>query len=410
MAKRYEAWMRYGTLYMYILALVTTGSSVSLAEKPALKKITVLETNNTLPDLRYTYLDIPPLQAPAIKQLRDYVLKKGNFRSHAEPALFFHAMEWVCMQWKHHPTNEPPPGTSSYQILQNALKGSEYRCQEYGTVLNDILLSMGYTSRVLQLRADSVAYGGPGMGHVGVEVWSNSLSKWIYLDPQWCIGISHNNTPLNFREMEQLHTNGKFNEIQFNVPNQVLLREGKTVGDYLQEYKDFIQRYFGYELFLSMQNGDPIFLVLPLRAKEQYLTFQGIPVSSRVFTSNPNNFYFPVNQTAIIFNYSYQVAWSEVFQKYNIKTMQDYVDNMPYFAAKPMYSLKFKNSMPLFKHYEVKIGDEGSWKAVKGNTYDWKLHDGINTIYVRSVNQAGIAGPPVYAKINYSEESSVSQR
>ncbi len=379
------------------------------SKKPQLKKITVIESDNVYPDQRYTTLSLPKtLSTPALKQLREHVNKEINTKNYSDPAVFFTLMEWVCLQWKHHAINQPPVGTSSYQILVNAKHGAEYRCQEYAQVLNDILISYGYISRIVQLFQPGASYGAPGSGHVGVEVWSNTLVKWIYLDPQWCMQISYEGKVFSFYELSEQLKNGNLAKLQFTTSEKVLQRDQQSAETYINSYAEFIQKYIGQVAAVLNINSHLDFVCLLLGTHQQELTFQGVPINGRIFTDNYKNLYFQINRTTIIFDYSYEVNWPDIFQKYKIQSPDEYVEKMPFFAAKPTYSLRFQNNMWWFKYYEVKTDPEGSWKKVNGDKYDWSLTEGINTIQVRSVNQEGIPGSVTTVKILYGDAPSPS--
>jgi hypothetical protein len=57
--------------------------------------------------------------------------------------------------------------------------------------------------------------------------------------------------------------------------------------------------------------------------------------------------------------------------------------------------------MPWFSYYEMRFNEDNSWKKVSGNTMKLILKEGKNSIEVRSVNQAGIAGPITFMNIRY---------
>jgi hypothetical protein len=273
---------------------------------------------------------------------------------------------------------------------------------EYGKVLSDLLLSLGYVSRGVGLKNSDVAYGGFGMGHVASEVWSNSLQKWIFVDPQFSIYAKHGDDFVNFYEMYKLKQAGKFNEIRFIPTDGYLKSKNTTEVKEAEDYRSFIEKQFGYIDTSYVLDGDVIKATLPLDGKSPFLTFQGQPYNNMVFTQNLSDLYFSLNRTLIIFKYkdSNDESFMKLIADKKIQTNQDYMENMPLFAAKPDYKLNFKNNMPWFDHYEVKI-DEGSWNKNKGNAFDWSLKKGKNTIAVRGVNKAGLPGMPTTVEIVY---------
>jgi len=49
----------------------------------------------------------------------------------------------------------------------------------------------------------------------------------------------------------------------------------------------------------------------------------------------------------------------------------------------------------------MRFNEDDSWKKISGNTMKLLLRNGKNTIEVRSINQAGIAGPITFMKVRY---------
>ncbi len=371
-------------------------------EQPQLKKISIVETNNLFYTDRYKYLYLPKSpKDPEMKKLRDFVEKRARTADLSDPDIFMSLMEWTCLQWAHDPLHEPPAGSTSLQILQLAASGQRFRCQEYAQVLHDILTAFGYVSRLLQIRKSDAAYGSPGAGHVAVEVYSNTLAKWIYLDPQWCIAAIAKQDRLNFLEMFRFRERHSFDSVQFMMSSLVMARDSVgSIEAYDSEYRSFISQYFGYEGIVANRFGGLVFLFLPLETKEQYITFQGVSVNRRIFTDREANLYFSANATVILFDYEKEVNWTEIFTRYDIKTPDDYMNSMPKFAARPDFRLHFNNNCIWFDHYEVKI-DGSDWKRIRGDSYTWSLREGVNEIRVRSVNCAGVSGTETYSKIHY---------
>lgn len=374
-----------------------------------IRKIVVLESNNLLSDQRFRQLFLPKTpQSYEIRELREYVRPYLNDSSVSDIKFFENALRWVCMQWVHHSANEPPPGTSSVQLLRNAKQGAQYQCEQYCQVLGDVLTSFGYVSRMVQIWQKDAAYAAPGGAHVVVEAWSNSAKKWVYLDPQWGASAVARDTVCSVRNLYQHKKMNDWNAIEFHVSDDVLRREKVSRGEYLKEYSEFLQMYFGYMVTVETVGSVPRMVVLPMEATQQYLTFQGLPVTGQVFTDNIFNLYFKINQSFIVFDYAQKISWGDLFKQYKIEDEESYMRNMPKFAAKPNYTLTFAHSMPWFKTFEVRI-DDGEWHSITGDKYNWDLIIGVNTISVRPVNLAGVKGIPTTMKIAYGTKEELTK-
>jgi hypothetical protein len=154
-----------------------------------------------------------------------------------------------------------------------------------------------------------------------------------------------------------------------------------------------------------IKDGKSILLIYGLDGKDQFLTSQGGNGKTSIFTDNIHDMYFDLNQTTILFDFNVPTLdCSTIVQKYHVKNRQDYLSKMSEFASVPDFTLSFATNTPWFSHYEVKHDEKSDWKTIQStNNYQWKLHDGMNEIYVRSVNQSGIYGVITKMQIQYQE-------
>ena len=392
-------------LLITVLLFWASAYSATFSEEPShskIKKIAIVESNNErLDDRVHTIPMVEHITDSALVALKAYVSPRIAINAKSDPDVFFTIMEWVSLQWKHDGFNEPPANASSLDILKLAATGSKFRCIEYGKVVSDVLLSYGYISRIIGMNSKDVAYGALGMGHAASEVWSNTLQKWIYIDPQFCLYAMHNKQYLNYYDMYQLRKQGKYNEIEFEVGDSYLKNNGLKKAEVLAEYRKFLSNYFGYLMTPYYRESSKSLISLPLEAKEQFLTSQGLSSFPLIFTQNPRDLYFSINRTLIVFNYrELSPALSQIIQDFKLQSNEDYLNNMYLFAAKPDYTLTLQNNMPWFDHYEYK-NDKGSWVKLAGNTLDWKAVEGLNTLSVRSINTAGIPGVVTTVVVKY---------
>ncbi len=391
-------------LFLIFICLSFLSPNVGLSLSPEdVKKITVIESNNERLDDRFQTLVMPStLQDSTLLALKQYVSSSLSIQNLSDPDVFFKVMEWVGTRWKHNSFNEPPLNASSLEILHMAQKGTQFRCLEYGKVVSDVLLSYGYISRIIGMNSKNIAYGSLGMGHAASEVWSNTFQKWIYIDPQFCVYAKHKGEYLNYYDMYLLRKQGKYNQIEFIISDAFLKNNGLKKQEVIAEYRKFLEPYFGYLMSHYSRNENISLLSLSLEAKDQFLTSQGLTARPVVFTQNPRDMYFSLNRTLVIFNYKeLSPNLQQIMSDFKIQNNDDYLKNMHLFTAKPDYSLKLQNNMPWFDHYEIKF-NEGTWTSLSKDELDWKIPEGsISTLYVRSVNKAGVFGYPTKIKVGY---------
>lgn len=392
-------------LHLYTLYAEAAYPFGDTAPRPAgLKEIIIVESNNYFVAGRYKRLNLPSsLFAPSILQLKDFVSRRITFKDVPDPEFFYRMMEWVSLRWEHDGKNAPPENASTYQILLKAEKEHvQYRCQDYAQTLCDILYAFGHVARVVSVQSKDAAYGSIGKGHVAVEAWSNTLGKWIFLDPQWCMYAKYKGQVLNFREISNLDSTGKLKDIDFMPSTEVMQLRGQSANSYLQEYKAFIANYFGTMQIPILHNGSTQNLMFQLQNRRQYLTFQGLPLNNMIFTKRGSEIYFEVNRTSILLSYTNIPSWQEVFD--NVNTPDEYLQKLPSIAAKPEFALSCEHSMPWFSYFMVRLNGSKWTKLLENNHLDIVLKEGLNTIDAYAVNKAGILGTPTQMVIFYGTE------
>lgn len=378
-----------------IIIIMILLENFAFGQKQKLQKIIILEENNPVLNFNYKNLDLPDsINTTVFSNLKKYVLSKTTITTKEEPEIYFELMKWVSNQWKHNGWNSAPDSLNSLEILKSVHdEGLEYRCVEYGIVLNDILKSFGFPARTVGLKHIDTDYGGAGMGHVAIEVWSNKFNKWIFLDPQFGIYAEKNNIPLNIFEIYQIKSQGNFKQIEFiDVTKN---KKNKKYG------KKFLSKYLGYINIFQKRNKLDYTLALKMEGKRNFLTFQSFPSRKMIFTKNVSDVYFSLNQTMVIIDYNEkEIERSKnKYSKLNIKNIADFNKNMSLFSAKPEFELLFDNNMPWFKSYKVKLN--GSIIEKNNEKYLVSLKKGINTIEVVAINQNKIKGIPTIIKIKY---------
>lgn len=381
------------------LCVVALLPSTLLANE--LHKVEVTDSNN--------YQSIMPVAAQEISLKQDpalvaYVFERAKFANVTEPQLFIEVMDWVASQWQHDGLNEAPQGMSSLDILKAVhQQGERYRCVEYGKVMADILSAMGHHSRQVGLQSTDVAYGGWGKGHVATEVWSNDLNKWIFFDPQFSIYAQHNGEFLNIHDMYLLKQQGKYQQISFVVTNNFAKANDVNLQEYYDGYSAFLGNYFGYHVSSQLFNDKKQSTVLLMEANKPFLTFQGMGANNtKLFTKEVDIAYPKLNQTFFAMSALPNASGSfqSVMQQHQIKSEQDYLDNMWRFAAQGKIKLSLYNNMQQFSHYSLKT-EQGKWLELQSAEYIWQLQQGDNRLEVRSISKEGVRGPITFVEASF---------
>ncbi|MFC3121217.1 hypothetical protein [Agaribacter flavus] len=366
-----------------------------------LKKIEVTATNNFQSS---TFAHPKGLETTQNPKLSAYVFERAKFQNLSDPQLFIQVMDWVASQWQHDGFNQAPHGMSSLEILKNVHeRGERYRCVEYGKVMADILSAMGHYSRTVGLQSSDVAYGGWGKGHVAAEVWSNSLNKWVFFDPQFSIYAMNEGEYLNIYDIHLLKAKGKLEQIDFITTSKYASANNLDHAVAAKEYKLFLSNYLGFHVSSVFINGEYQNLYLMMESKAPALTFQGMGRTTQsLFTDSFDIAYPKLNQVVVSLsalpNENSNVQ--QIFKEYGIKTEEQYIDNMWRFAAKGEIAMSFNTNMKNFKSYQVKIGN-GIWEQIDGEEFLWNLSLGENVFQVRSMSTSNVYGPTTFIEIMY---------
>ena len=364
-------------------------------QHPVLKKIQVLDSNNSPVQMRYHALVLPQsLDEPDYRMLRERTRSAVKLGDN-EWENFMLLLAWVSTRWQHDPYAQAGTSSSALDILLQAEHGQRFSCVEYSKVLRDALIANGYAARTVSIQRKDTAYAGMGSAHVVVEAWSNTWDQWIYLDPQWGLFARYQDKPLNVYEIYQLKQQGLFDNIEW-----VGVVDGRPIDQ--NEYRQFLVEYFGYISVSARQDNSPVNLLLGLEGRQWPLTFQGLPRKSPLFSLDPADVYFSLDHTSVLLRYRMD---SQPMKKQGVMEFdseEEYLSRMPLFAALPDFDVITKNNMPWFSYLEISR-DGGQWQRKETEPFRWLLHDGKNRLQVRAVNAAGRAGVATHIVIQYGD-------
>lgn len=369
--------------------LSTQVSSIGTDSIPALRRLTILESNNHLLGERFKTLMLPPdINAQYFEMMRDLVKRDVDVSKLSDFEAMKMLTQWASVQWQHDGRYVPPMSISAIDMLANVKRGMRYNCEGYARVLFDALTAHGYVARMTWLRKKASEYSGLGAAHVAVSAWSNTYRKWCYLDPQFGGYVMKNGVPLSFMEMAQ-------GIARKDTCDFVVMRGTNEV------FKTFVPQFDGYVTSLMKIGESMRFVSMPIDSTvTQYLSFQGMPADGTVFTNNPNHLYMQVNEVSLTFYSKSKVNFDSIMTKYNIVAPDDYVRYMPLFALGPKFEVKLDNNMPWFTHYEYSLNGD-PWKKVKGSLFQITFPVGRTEIRARGVNRLGVPGPVTRMLLSY---------
>lgn len=387
---------RYRGLYLshVFLFLMLT---VSVLNAAPLQRIVVEETTNYRLSLAYQRLLLPEsIEAAQYASLRQYVNIQLDPSPQHELANLFLLAAWVHQRWEHDAYGSAGSQAQAMDILRAAERGERFSCVEYSKVLREVLHAYGFVARVASLQASNIAYSGLGGAHVGVEVFSSQLDKWIYLDPQWGLYPLHQGKPINIYDYHILKQQNREQAISFkSVQSDKSNQQVDT-----SEYRRFFEQYLGFLSVDLLADKERVHVILAMQGTSWPLTFQGLPRNAQIFTRDAQDLYFDLNRVSLVLNYRHE-SQPLNHKQIEIASATDYMDKMSLFAAVPDFVVRPHHNMPWFSFYEFHV-DNGGWKKLNSDSFDWRLHAGKNKLDVRAVNTAGQTGPVTSIKIDYA--------
>ncbi len=126
------------------------------------------------------------------------------------------------------------PNLTAYQKLNSILTQKRGGlCGDLAIILKGILIAKGYKARTIQLLRQIASYS---YTHVVTEVWSESLHKFILLDPTFNLMIKSNNKYINANELINIVL---YKKSQLDI----LENPRKNVAKYKEYYADYFAFY-----------------------------------------------------------------------------------------------------------------------------------------------------------------------
>ncbi len=254
-------------------------------------KNVVFENNPVNDKYKFKYPDTTGNEY--LRKLRtDYGLDKMTSNLKTDFDKIVTILDWTHNQWEHSGSNTPTK-SDPITILEEAKKGNNFRCVEYGIVSAAALNCIGIPSRVLGLKTADVEEVKYGAGHVVAEAYSKEYGKWIFIDGQFNAIPVLNNIPLNAVEFRNALSDKKL---------KIINKKGESSEEEKNEYIDWVGKYL-YYFSIHFDNryvpdnekikimGKSSLLLVPLGAKNPTVFQQKYKIDYCLYTNNVNDFY-----------------------------------------------------------------------------------------------------------------------
>jgi len=322
---------------------------------------------------------------PKLKELRErYRLDEVVGDAKTDLEMISRLAAWSSKQWKwmEWHLDEYYPPWDAIEILQRQPDGKPVGgfCQQYNVLFLQACESFGFVGRDISISCGTL--GRPTeVGHEAVEIWSNQLRKWIWIDGMYAYYPEDSLTgvPLSLWEVRR---------------RQLLLLRGEKA-----------------ESARIVHVADPILLPsMPawLRAAFQWHALDGDMSFAELRLIPRSNFLderwpLPLNNGKGAWTWSGFEVWTDrnvpaELVHPNLVTQDNNFEwtlNQAHFALEPgdkprEFLVHLDTETPGFEKYVAEI--DGGEKSSVAAIFPWKLHEGRNRLKVWPQNSAGRDG------------------
>jgi len=289
----------------------------------------------------------------------------------------------MVRDWVHHaiPSGMPVVSASDpFEILDEAAAGGTFFCSHYAIVLQSCLTALGWTARHVGIDSDH----GPDESsthHGVVDVYVNSLRKWVALDAHHEVHYEKEGVPLSPWEIscEYAATEGESVEVRVGTEMKRVEKSTQISLSYRNEACSYFWGYHYWGVDPLAETGHwtlaprlkPV-LVGP--AHEGKVWYQGAPPKT-----HPHNGYS---------DGSFQFTRRTADSYPGIGTCHLVLSELTHGQAVRVSAETFTPNL------ETILGsiDKGPFRPV-GTSFDWYPHQGDNVLAVKTRNRFGKTGP-----------------
>jgi hypothetical protein len=192
-----------------------------------------------------------------------------------------------------HDGENVPSSNDPLTILKEAQAGQSFRCVEYSALAAGLLWANGVPARTVGLKTKDVETRKYGAGHVVVEFWDSSHSKWIMSDVQAGIIPMNEDNPLSALELKKQLDDGK--PVSYKLVANSKFQPGAyddkpSYSDWIREYLYFVDTPTSLTLGDEDRSKQQIVMLVPDDAQPPRV-FQGLFEMNAIYTNSPQDFY-----------------------------------------------------------------------------------------------------------------------
>jgi len=328
---------------------------------------------------------------PRLKRLReDYYLDQIVEGDASEFRQILKLRHWVHSRWPI--DNDQNFSGDAFAILEKAKTGAGFHCAHSMTVQQAVLSAMGYVARYVLVDRNHEDLG--RSVHHGVnEAWSNDYAKWVLLDAKYDIHFERDGVPLSALELhEAVRADGGRGIVMVRGVD----RSAVPMGD-PQPPEASIRSYWwvGYP-----QRQNP-FTQPHFAARERLVIFDNEAFRNTTWQRDQGAGLTP--------HWAYAAgAFVRTTDRTQIEWTPGVVALRARQTAASELEVQIRSATPNLQAYVVRFNG-GQPQTVTEGRVQWELHDGENTLEVRSCNLFGVLGSILKAVVSH-QPAAGSQR
>ncbi|MFO7534935.1 MAG: transglutaminase-like domain-containing protein [Kiritimatiellia bacterium] len=353
-------------------------------------------------------LPVVSMRLPRVAALRkryDFLAAMENGKSEFEKLLRLRA--WVKSKIRIDLRNEVN-WTDPFVILDHAPERG-FVCTQYAAVMQCCALAAGWTALSVHVDHDHPKEESSA-SHAVTEIWVNELRKWVVFDPMGDLHYEKDGAPLSVAELcaEYVADGGKNvapcrgpkrERVEAGRRNRLLVR-GEVSGYFWNKY------IRGHEPFGSFALSEPDMQVgLIGDAQQGKVWWQGIPPG--------NNILHAIRRGALFFTRRPADVNPDIgTSMLRIPNVAVRGDDGASAVGPGNVRVTVQTYTPAFEAVLVSVdgGDYAPLKGVKdcesAFSFEWPLHEGENTLKVRTRNEFGILGFPSSVRVVLKKQNS----
>ena len=304
----------------------------------------------------------------------------------------------LLRDWVHNriPSGWPVSMTSDpFEILDLAATGGTFYCSHYAIIMQAVLTTMGWVSRTVGIDSDH----GPeetSTHHGVVDVYVNSLRKWVALDAHHEVHYEKEGMPLSPWEVscEYAATEGESVTVRVGTEQKKVEKSTQLSLSYRHESCSYFwaYHYWSHDPFTATGDGDVAPRLKPVLVgpgHEGKVWYQGAPPKS-----HPHHGYS---------DGSFQFTRRQADSYPDIGTCHLRLSEG---TAERSVRVRAATFTPSLDTLLVSV-DSGDFHPADTN-FDWFVHKGENLLAVKTRNRYGQTGPVSLASVTLEKDESAS--